>query len=58
MMSPKAIAALVSQMKPPIELQNDYARVRWMLEQAAAIAMKASMDEMIAPVKNKVGGYW
>ena len=57
-MSPKAIAALVLQMKPPIELQNDYARVRWMLEQSAAIAMKVSVDEMIAPVKNKVGGYW
>ena len=57
-MSPKAIAALVLQMRPPLELQNDYARVRWMLEQSAAIAMKVSVDEMIAPVKNKVGEYW
>ncbi len=58
MMSPKSIAALVSQMKPPLEIQNDYSRTMWMLEQAAAIAMKVSMDEMVKPVRKAIGGYW
>ena len=58
MMSPKAIATLVSQMKPPLELQNDYSRTMWLLEQAAAIAMKVSIDEMVNPVRRTIGGYW
>ena len=35
MTSPKAIAALVSQMKPPLEMLNQDSRIMWMLEQAA-----------------------
>ena len=56
-MSPKAIAALVLEMKVPHEIQNDYCRVKWMLEQAATIAMKVSIDEIIKPV-NKTLGEW
>ena len=58
MMSPKAIATLVSQMKPPLEIQNDFSRTMWLLEQAAAIAMKVSIDEMVNPVRRTIGGYW
>ena len=54
MLSPKAIATLVSQMKPPLELQNDYSRMMWLLEQAATIAMKVSMDERGSTMKEDV----
>lgn len=57
MMSPKAIAALVLDMKVPHEIQNDYCRVKWMLEQAAIIAMKVSIDEMVKPVRKMIGEY-
>lgn len=58
MISPKAIAALVLEMKVPHEIQNDYCRVKWMLEQAAIIAMKVSIDEMVKPVNKMIGGCW
>lgn len=58
MMSPKAIAALVLQMKPPLEIRNDYSRTQWMLEQAATIAIRVSMAGMVRPVCKTIGGYW
>lgn len=58
MISPKAIAALVLDMNVPHEIQNDYCRVKWMLEQAATIAMKVSIDEMVKPVRKMIGGCW
>ena len=56
MMSPKAIAALVLEMKVPHEIQNDYCRIKWMLEQAATIAMKVSIDEMVKSVSKMTYG--
>ena len=44
-------------MKVPHEIQNDYCRVKWMLEQAATIAMKVSIDEMVKPVRKMIGEY-
>ena len=54
MMSPKAIAALVLDMKVPHEIQNDYCRVKWMLEQAATIGMKVTMDEIMKPINKMI----
>ena len=58
MTSPKAIATLVSQMKPPHELQNDYSRTMWMLEQAAEIGMRAAIYEIVKPVSKTIGEHW
>ena len=44
------------EMKVPHEIQNDYCRVKWMLEQAATIAMKVSIDEMVKSVSKMTYG--
>ena len=56
-MTPKIIAHIVSRMKPPIEILNDYSKVQWMLEQAAELGMRVALDEIIKPV-NKTLGEW
>ena len=56
-MSPKIIAHIVSRMTPPIEILNDYAKMQWKLEQAAALGMRVAIDEIIKPV-NKTLGEW
>lgn len=53
-MSPKEIAALVMQMKPPLELRNRSAELQWQLEEAATIAMKVAMDEIMKPIKKVI----
>lgn len=58
MVSPKAIAALVMQMRPPLECLNKDAKIEWMLEQAASIAMMATMNEITQPVRKSIGGFW
>lgn len=58
MTSPKAIAALVSQMKPPLEMLNQDSRIMWMLEQAAEIGMRAAIYEMVKPVSKTIGEHW
>ena len=51
MMPPKVIATLVCKMQAPIELLNREAVMKWRLEQAAAIAMKTTIDEIFNTTK-------
>ena len=58
MTSPKTIATIVAQMKPPHELLNTDSVIMWRLERAAEMGMRVAIDEMVKPVKEKIGGYW
>ena len=58
MMSPDAIAALVMQMKPPIEIRNSAEVMRWRLKRAVYLSMQSMMDEMMEPIRKTTGGYW
>lgn len=58
MMSPDAIAALVMQMKPPIEIRNSSEVMRWRLKRAVYLTMQSIMDEMMPQIGTTKGRYW
>ncbi len=58
MISPDAIAALVMQMKPPIEIRNSSEVMRWRLKRAVYLTMQSIMDEMMPKIETTKLRYW